>query len=388
MVLLQHQIRFRCALCIVKIKDKGYGQHTNCNICSIEKIKDEKKNKLNENIKYLQDLSNNLEKTNNELKAIFDNINKSREEIKLKVQKIFTKIRTVINEREDELLSEIDNKFNENFGKQDIIEESIKLPNKIKKYLEKGKLSDNDWNNNNKLSSLINDCINIEDNIKKINIIHDNIKKCNLNKKTKIVFTYNETIDDFINQIKTFGNIYEKSDIIDIDTLILKNKGDLNNFFNLISTKIKINKMQLLYRASKDGLNYKSIVSKINNRKNLIFLYYTGNKRIFGVFIKTKLENITHRKYFKDENAFVFNLNEKKIYKILIPDNAIRFYNDNNIIGIGNTGDSNGFYFSSEKIKDQGLLSNPKIYDFQKDYELTDNLNIYTELEIFEINYN
>ena len=155
-----------CVVCISKIKDKGYGQHTNYNICSIEKIKDEKKNKLNLNIKYLQDLSKNLEKTINEIKTIFYNISKSWEEIKLNIQKIFTKIRTSINEREDELLSEIDNKFNDNFGKQDIIEESIKLPIKIKKSLEKGKLSDNDWNKNNKLSSLINDCINIEKNIK------------------------------------------------------------------------------------------------------------------------------------------------------------------------------------------------------------------------------
>ena len=200
-----------CALCIVKIKDKGYGQHTNCNICSIEKIKEEKKNKLNENIKYLQDLSNNLEKTINELKAIFDNINKSREEIKLNVQKIFTKIRTAINEREDELLSEIDNKFNENFGKQDIIEESIKLPNKIKKSLEIGKLSDNDLNNNSKLSSLISDCINIEKNIKNINYINDNIKNYKTFDKFKINFIpQDKSLDKFIQSIKIFGKIIER----------------------------------------------------------------------------------------------------------------------------------------------------------------------------------
>ena len=131
-----------CVVCISKLNEKGYGQHKDCDVCSIENIKDEKKNKLNENIKYLQDLSNNLENTINELKAIFENINKSKEELKLYVQKIFTKIRTAINEREDELLLEIDNKYNDNFCREDIIEESIKLPNKIKKSLEKGKLSD------------------------------------------------------------------------------------------------------------------------------------------------------------------------------------------------------------------------------------------------------
>ena len=85
---------------------------------------------------------------------------------------IFTKIRTVLNEREEELLLEVDNKYKDIFVNEDIIKESEKLPNKIKLSLEKGKLIDNEWNDNNKLSSIINNCINIEDIIKNINIIN------------------------------------------------------------------------------------------------------------------------------------------------------------------------------------------------------------------------
>ena len=140
-----------CIGCITKIQEKGYGQHRDCDICTIENIKEEKKNKLNENIKSLQELTNDLEKNIDNLKLILEKINKNKEELKLNVQKIFTKIRKVINEREDELLLDIDNKFNDNFCGDDIIEESIKLPNKIKKYFEKEKLLDNDWNNINKL---------------------------------------------------------------------------------------------------------------------------------------------------------------------------------------------------------------------------------------------
>ena len=36
--------------------------------------------------------------------------------------------------------------------------------------LEKGKNIENEWNDENKLNSLINDCITIENNIKEINI--------------------------------------------------------------------------------------------------------------------------------------------------------------------------------------------------------------------------
>ena len=39
-----------CPACLCKIKSKGNGQHNNCNVCNIEDIKNEKKNKLKENI--------------------------------------------------------------------------------------------------------------------------------------------------------------------------------------------------------------------------------------------------------------------------------------------------------------------------------------------------
>ena len=94
-----------CIGCITKIQCKGYGQHKDCDICLIDDIIEEKKNKLKENIKYLLDLTNNFEDTINELKMLFEKINKNKEELKSYVQKVFTKLRSTINEREDELLT-------------------------------------------------------------------------------------------------------------------------------------------------------------------------------------------------------------------------------------------------------------------------------------------
>jgi len=54
-----------------------------------------------------------------------------------------------------------------------LIKESEKLPNKIKKSLEKGKALDKDWKDN-ELNCVINDCINIENNIKDINLTNQN----------------------------------------------------------------------------------------------------------------------------------------------------------------------------------------------------------------------
>ena len=101
-----------CAICISKIKGEDYGQHTDCDVCLIEKISDEKINKLKDNIKYLEDISLIIEDSMNELKKIIIKIDKIKEELKIQVSKIFTKIRSALNEREDQLLLEIDNKFN------------------------------------------------------------------------------------------------------------------------------------------------------------------------------------------------------------------------------------------------------------------------------------
>ena len=40
-----------CSKCIAKIKEKGNGQHRDCDVCFIEDFENEKKEKLNENIK-------------------------------------------------------------------------------------------------------------------------------------------------------------------------------------------------------------------------------------------------------------------------------------------------------------------------------------------------
>ena len=85
-----------CGLCITKIKEEGYGQHSDCDVCHIKYIIDEKKNKLKENINHLEELSNQIEKSINEIKNIYEDINKNKEELKLKIQNIFTKLRNVL----------------------------------------------------------------------------------------------------------------------------------------------------------------------------------------------------------------------------------------------------------------------------------------------------
>ena len=197
-----------CGLCIAKLNEEGEGQHKDCEVCYIEKIKEEKKNKLKENVKYLEDLQNTLIESIDLLKKIFEEVEKDKENLKIEVQNIFTKIRSNLNDRETQLLLEIDNLFISNYFGEDIIKKCEKLPKKIKISLDKGKLIDKKWESNN-LYSNINDCINIENNIKNINEINEIINKCDIKNKIKFYFNPKENqLNEFLKSIKSFGEIY------------------------------------------------------------------------------------------------------------------------------------------------------------------------------------
>ena len=198
-----------CVSCIAKIKGKGNGKHKYCKVCFIKKIKNKKKNKLNENINYLEELSKTLEQSLNQLKNIFEKISQNKEALKLKIQKIFTKVRNTLNEREDKLLIDIDKNFDNLFFKEQLIKEGEKLPNKTKILIENGKKINNEWNDKNKLNSIINDCIDIENNIRDIKIVNEKIKKSN--SKINIEIKFNPAEDElnkFLENINHFGNIY------------------------------------------------------------------------------------------------------------------------------------------------------------------------------------
>ena len=159
-----------------------------------------------ENMKRLENISKNKLESN-DIKILFDKINNDKESLKSRIQKIFTKIRNALEEREDELLLEVDKQFKDMLLKEEIIKESEKLSKKIEILLEKGKIIVNNWNDNN-LNSLINDCIYIENNIENIIKINENLKNFNLNKNIEINFEPDENnINQFLEKIKSFGKI-------------------------------------------------------------------------------------------------------------------------------------------------------------------------------------
>ena len=233
-----------CAACISKIKVKGKGQHKDCEVCYIKKIKNIKKQYLDKNLKNLKELSNKLEPSIKELKSIYEKINDRKEKLKIDVQKKFTKLKCEINNREDKLLEEIDKKYNELFFKEELIRESEKLPNLVKLSLEKVKMNENDWNDDNLLPKLINESINIENAIININNVYEKIKKFNSNEEYLVEFEpkNNECKKDLLEGIKNYGNLKViKPKKLNIENKIRNNLNERDNANHMNNMNININ---------------------------------------------------------------------------------------------------------------------------------------------------
>ena len=362
-----------CAACISKIKSKGNGNHKDCQICNIEEIKEEKKNKLKENIIYLEELSKTLEQSIKELKDIFEKIETNKENIKLNIQKIFTKIRTTLNEREDQLLLEVDNKFNKIFFNEEFIKKSEKLPNKVKTSLENGKLTENEWKeDNNNLNCCINNCINIENNLIEIKQVKENINKCNSIKVEIKFFPESENNLDICNKILKFGKVA----CSDIEFAIIIMKSQMNEY------KEKDIKYKLIYDANKDGQNYANCHSKCNNVSNTLSLVETNNLRKFGLFRSISING--QGPWRSDSKAFFISLDKEKIYRMKNGD-YIAFDDDCFIqtYGFALTGNILSEKYSS-KDKDN---MNSYFEGFTEDYELTCGDRDFTvkKFEVFQL---
>ena len=316
-----------CAICICKIKTKNVGIHKDCNICLVEDIKNEKKNKLKENIGYLKELSNNLEEAINGLKNIFEKANKDKEELKINIQKIFTKLRNALNDREDELLLEIENKFNELYAEEIIIKECEKLPKKVKNSLERSENINNEKEDKNKINIFLNECINVENNIQEIKIVQENIKKFNNSKDLKLEFdTKEDDINNILENIKKFGVISFYNNKPSLNSNIVNQKEE-EVIINFLPNKIISAK--LIFDTNIDGDSIEAFQNKCHGKSPTLCIVKTTKGIIFGGYASSKWDE---DKYIKDDNSFVFSLNPNKKYFVTNKQFALYGYSKYNDI--------------------------------------------------------
>ena len=343
-----------CAACIAKIKINENGKHKDCNVCIIDEIKEEKKNKITENINYFKDISNTLQKSIDEIKTIMEKINENKEKIKLQIQNLFTKIRNELNNREDKLLLEVDEKFNKLYFNENIVKDSEKLPEKIKLLLENVESINKEYNDN-KISSYINNCIKVENNIKYIIEINENIKKCNNSVCKNIYFVPKdeETIQQFLENIIKFGKI-ECNEFKEINNSWTSERFNYSNCF---------------YYTLKEN-NYIAEKTKNDNYIHLIKSSYQFNKKKIY-----KLEFITNYSYGGDFDIGFADFTESNSQPWL--------RSTNNCVGITNE----GLYINGNK-KGNFKIENGKKYEFIIDIEKQNFILNINEIKVGEFNFN
>ena len=344
-----------CVKCIAKIKSKGNGQHINCNVCNIEDIIDEKKNNLKNNINTLKELSNTLQSSINKLNIILEKISKNKEEIKLDIQKIFTKIRNELNNREDELLLEVDKEYEKMNYNDNILKESQKLPNKIKIFLEKGEKLCKEMNNNINLNSLVYDCVNIENEIKNINLINENIKKfSSINTQIKFNSGNKEKI---IESIKKFGCINEENN--NISDIVNMNISDFNpnkiEYIKKISDHCGYGGNSFVYDGicffkSKQNEYILSYIDSNSGNKSIIFYDINNNN-------ETKRFNNAHEKGIHTIRYYDYNLYDMILTTSYNDDIKLWNYNEGlNILTISKIFNEYSGVFSSVLLFDNNSL--------------------------------
>ena len=198
-----------CRACVTKIKGLGNGQHSECDICFVKDIIDERKNILEQNIIYLKNNRTSFDSLINKLKEAYKEISDKKEKLKIRIQKFFTKIRNEINKREDQLLLIVEQVYENYFFNKNFSKDIDKIENKLNLSINKGMLVSNEYNNDEiNFISLINDCILIEDCIKEINYLKENYEKYEKNETLSIDLKLKEEEINFLNNIKNLGNIY------------------------------------------------------------------------------------------------------------------------------------------------------------------------------------
>ena len=69
----------------------------------------------------MEDLYSSFEQAISQLNEKIEVIEINKEKLKQEIQNIFTKIRNTINEREDQLLLDVDNKFEKFYSEQNML---------------------------------------------------------------------------------------------------------------------------------------------------------------------------------------------------------------------------------------------------------------------------
>ena len=270
-----------------------------------------------------------------------------------------------------------------------IIDINLELKeNKIKKedLLEKLYLTVNELLKENKLikeeQKLIKDELKNKNNeLENIKNEMKNVKNENEEIKNKL-----KNIEVLLSKINIEEN--EKNDFFDLDkSSIIKNNKEKLKLKQWISSNGKIKKINLLYRATRDGDNLLSFNNKCANKGPTISLIQTKKGRRFGGFSNAEWKAVKANQLIKDNTAFLFSLDNMEKYNILKPKLAIRCYRSLYFLSYGNNGDYDGISLEDNFKENKGIENHSsRVYNVPSDFCLSGGKKFdVEEVEVFQI---
>ena len=189
-------------------------------------------------------------------------------------------------------------------------------------------------------------------------------------KLDKIHFVYNEMYESKI--IK-----YKKEIKLIVNQIIEINK----------EIEPEIQKIELLYRATKDGASAFMFHQKCDQVNDIILLFKTKKNIRFGAFTKRNFEpNKSSKKY--DENSFLFSLDEMKIFEYVENENVKGGINT--LLNYGPCFLNNALITGKNVLNDVGKVGKKNCgYEISYDFELNlgNEYFMLDELEVYQLLY-
>jgi hypothetical protein len=188
------------------------------------------------------------------------------------------------------------------------------LYNKIKLSFEKNKILNKEYEGK-RISALVNECITIENNIKGIEKINENIKKCNNNSKNfklKLSPEKEEELTEFLNNIKTFGKICNINDLIPYKWNKRQKKNNFTLSNNDKTMEIKYSDCYNAYFLDyifEEKLEY-SICISVNTFGEKLDYFYIGFMNEYE-----EISSNTNCLCEEPENAFYIRIDSDQIFQ-------------------------------------------------------------------------
>ena len=203
-----------------------------------------------------------------------------------------------------------------------------------------------------------------------------------------------KTIDELIkenNILKTqVKEILDWKKKKEIDSKIIKTKQEIELLSNRLTSKgfLKNCKVSfnLLYRASRDGDSPKDYHSKCDGKTNTLCVIQTPKGCKFGGYTEITIDSSGNN--YKDSNAFVFSLNNNKIYENLKKEEPAVCHSQNwgpifrsDAFAVWN---KNFFSYNEHTL---GTKSSSNFGIMNEDYEINNGEEYFgiRELEVFQI---